>query len=46
MKITKAINKESKKHINHKRIERIMQENGIKSKVSKKFKVTINNEII
>ena len=29
--------------INHKRIERIMSENGIKSKVTKKFKATTNS---
>ncbi len=43
VKITREINKKSKKPINHKRVERIMSENGIKSKVSKKFKATTNS---
>lgn len=43
VKITKIINMESHKPINHKRVERIMRENSIKSKVSKKFKTTTNS---
>jgi len=43
VKITKLINEESNKPINHKRIERIMSENGIRSRVSKKFKATTNS---
>lgn len=43
IKITKIINKEASKPINHKRVERLMSENGIKSRVSKKFKATTNS---
>jgi len=43
IKITKIINKQSNRPINHKRIERIMSENGIRSRVSKKFKATTNS---
>lgn len=41
-KILKQINT-SDKSINHKRIERIMRENGIMSKVIKKYKATTNS---
>jgi putative transposase len=43
VKITKIINTKSESPVNHKRIERIMSENGIKSRVSKKFKATTNS---
>lgn len=43
VKITKIVNMKSDKPINHKRVERIMNENGIKSRVSKKFKATTNS---
>ena len=43
IKITKIINKEATKPINHKRVERLMTENGIRSRVSKKFKATTNS---
>jgi len=43
IKVTIMINKESKKPFNHKRIERIMSENGIRSRVAKKFKATTNS---
>lgn len=43
VKINKIINKDSSKPINHKRVERIMSKNGIKSRVSKKFKATTNS---
>jgi putative transposase len=43
IKVTRMINKESKNPINHKRVERIMSENGIKSRVAKKFKATTNS---
>lgn len=43
IKITQIVNKESTTPVNHKRIERIMSENGIKSRVSKKFKATTNS---
>ena len=39
-KITKKLNKKSEVHINHKRVERLMSENDIKSKVKRKFKAT------
>ena len=42
-KIIEIINRERNKPVNHKRIERIMGENGIKSKVSRKFKATTNS---
>ncbi|WP_154674922.1 IS3 family transposase [Desnuesiella massiliensis] len=40
IKITQIINKEEPKPINHKRVERLMSENGIRSRVSKKFRAT------
>lgn len=43
IKITKEINKITSSPVNHKRIERIMRENRIRSKVSKKFKATTNS---
>jgi len=42
-KITRILNTKSKYPINHKRVEHIMSENGIKSKVSKKFIATTNS---
>lgn len=44
IKVTRIINKENRSPINHKRVERIMSENGIKSRVSKKFKATTNSK--
>lgn len=32
------------KPINHKRVERVMKENGIHSKVTKKYKTTTNSQ--
>ena len=43
IKIRKKLNDGKNPTINHKRIERLMSENGIKSKVSKKFKATTNS---
>lgn len=42
-KITHEINRKSEKPVNHKRIERIMRENGIQSKSHKKYKATTNS---
>jgi len=42
-KIIRKLNAKSKYPINHKRVEHIMRENGIKSKVSKKFIATTNS---
>jgi putative transposase len=42
-KIGKLLNQKSDKPINHKRIERIMKENGIKSKTHRKYKATTNS---
>lgn len=42
-KITHEINNQFNKPVNHKRIERIMKENGIRSKVTKKYKATTNS---
>lgn len=42
-KITKILNKENQEVVNHKRIERIMKENGLKSKVARKFEATTNS---
>lgn len=39
-KITAEINKDSEKPVSHKRVKRIMQENGIQSKTKKKYKAT------
>ena len=41
--MTKEI-KRSGKRVNHKRIERIMKEAGIRSKLAKKFKATTNSK--
>lgn len=43
MKITQIINATSQKPVNHKRVERIMSVNGIRSRVSKKYKATTNS---
>lgn len=43
-KITRILNKGNSEAVNHKRVERIMKENGIKSKVAKKFKATTNSK--
>lgn len=43
VKITKMLNKNSDKPVNHKRVERIMNEHGIRSRVAKKFKATTNS---
>lgn len=43
IKIRKKLNDSKNSPINHKRIERLMRENGIKSKVTKKFKATTNS---
>ena len=42
-KITHEINRKSEKPVNHKRVERIMRENGIRSKSYKKYKATTNS---
>ena len=42
-RITHKISRESEKLVNHKRIERIMRENGIRSKSHKKYKATTNS---
>lgn len=42
-KITYEINRKSEKPVNHKRVERIMRENGIRSKSHKKYKATTNS---
>lgn len=42
-KITQELNNLMDKPINHKRVERIMKENGIRSKVTKKYKATTNS---
>lgn len=39
-KMTQELNNRMDKPINHKRVERIMRENGIHSKVTKKYKAT------
>lgn len=43
IKIRKKLNDGKNPPVNHKRIERIMSKNGIKSKVTKKFKATTNS---
>ena len=43
IKIKKCIEQDEPKPINHKRIERLMKENGIFSKVQKKYKATTNS---
>lgn len=42
-KITHEINRRSEKSVNHKRVERIMRENGIQSKSHKKYKAKTNS---
>lgn len=42
-KITHEINRGLEKPVNHKRIERIMRENGIRSKSHRKYKATTNS---
>lgn len=41
-KMTQELNNRLNKQVNHKRVERIMRENGIHSKVTKKYKATTN----
>ena len=43
-KITHEVNRKSDEQFNHKRIERIMRENGIRSKVGKKYKAITNSK--
>jgi putative transposase len=43
-KITHKINRKSEKPVNHKRIEHIVGENGIRSKSHKKYKTTTNKQ--
>lgn len=43
-KIAHEINRRSDKPVNHKRIERIMRENGIRSKTRRKYKATTNSK--
>ena len=43
-KITHEINRNTAKPVNHKRVERIMHENGIVSKSHKKYKATTNSK--
>ena len=42
-KMTQELKKRMDKPVNHKRVERIMKENGIRSKVTKKYKATTNS---
>ena len=42
-KITEELQKRSEEPINHKRVERIMRDHGIRSKVIKKYKATTNS---
>ena len=42
-KMTQELNRRMDKPVNHKRVERIMKENGIRSKVTKKYKATTNS---
>lgn len=42
-KISHEINRKSDRPVNHKRIERIMRQNGIQSKASRKYKATTNS---
>lgn len=42
-KITHGINRKYEKTVKHKRIERIMRENGIRSKSHRKYKATTNS---
>ncbi len=43
-KITHEVNRKSDKPVNHKRVERIMRENGIRSKSHRKYKATTNSK--
>ena len=43
IKIVKKLNDGENPPVNHKRVERIMSEHGIKSKVTKKFRATTNS---
>lgn len=43
-KITHKVNRRSEKPVSHKRAERIMRENGIRSKSHKKYKATTNSK--
>ena len=43
-KITHEIDRKSQMPVNHKRVERIMRENGIRSKSHKKYKATTNSK--
>lgn len=42
-KMTQELNNRMDKPVNHKRVERIMKENGIRSKVTKKYKATTHS---
>lgn len=42
-KITRKVNETASKPVNHKRVERIMKDNGIVSKTKKKYKATTNS---
>lgn len=42
-KITAKLNEKAKSKVNHKRVERLMQENGIYAKVSRKYRVTTDS---
>ena len=42
-KMTQELNKRLDRPVNHKRVERIMKENSIRSKVTKKYKATTNS---
>lgn len=42
-KVTKRLNQDREKKVNHKRVERIMRENGLHSKTSRKYKGTTNS---
>ncbi len=44
-KISHEINRKSEKPVNHKRVERIMRENSIRSKSHKKYKATTNSRL-
>lgn len=43
-KITHEVNRKSDKPVNHKRVERIMRQNGIRSKTRRKYKATTNSK--
>lgn len=42
-KVTHEVNRKSDKPVNHKRVERIMRRNGIRSKTRRKYKATTNS---